>query len=288
MQGDDAERIGSTWHNLVEAYVFAGRAVEAVELAQRGLAELERRGLHRTYAALTTGQLTLALLALGRWDRRRRRQRGVARRRRRPVLRPAGQLRPSPPARPPGSLRRCRGAARRAGTIFGAYDYTAGVCAAWEAELALWQRDWSRARTALARADEITAATDEIILELRLTALAMRLHADEYDWARTSASRRRDVERDSTSRRRPACSGPKRSWSGSSTPSTARSGPFHRALELARAERSRLDDRPAGRAVGGPRRRCRLGRLPRGLRPLARGRGAARRRVAERPSPPAA
>ena len=76
-QGDDAERIGSTWHNLVEAYVFAGRAAEAVDLAERGLVDLERLGLHRTYAALTTGQLTLALLALGRWDRGRRRQRGV-------------------------------------------------------------------------------------------------------------------------------------------------------------------------------------------------------------------
>ncbi len=61
VQGDDAERIGSTWHNLVEAYGFAGRAAEAVEHAQRGLTDLERLGLHRTYAALTTGQLTLGL-----------------------------------------------------------------------------------------------------------------------------------------------------------------------------------------------------------------------------------
>ena len=43
------------------------------------------------------------------------------------------------------------------------------------------------------RADETTATTDEVILELRLTALAMRLEADEYDWAGTSASPR-DVD----------------------------------------------------------------------------------------------
>ena len=114
MQGDDAERIGSTWHNLVEAYVFAGRAAEAVDLAERGLADLERRGLHRTYAALTTGQLVLALRRPRAVGRGRRGQCRPARRRRRSVLRPARQVRPPPPARPPGPFRRRRGAARRA------------------------------------------------------------------------------------------------------------------------------------------------------------------------------
>ena len=128
------------------------------------------------------------------------------------------------------------------GTNFGAYDYTAGVCAAWEAELALWDRDWSRARHVLGRADAITAATDEVMLELRLTALAMRLHADEYDVARTSAT-----PRDVSEIRRVADARLQRAevfLERIEKAVDARSAPFHQAFELARAERSRLDDRP--------------------------------------------
>ena len=144
-EGDDAERVGSTWHNLVEAHVFAGRTVEAVDLAERGLAELERRGLRRTYAALTGGQLTLALLALGRWERADDVSSALL----------AGDVDPyfALPLRF-GRLhllvRQGRQDAAEAlladlDTNFGAYDYTAGICAAWEAELAIWSRDWSRA-----------------------------------------------------------------------------------------------------------------------------------------------
>ena len=83
------------------------------------------------------------------------------------------------------TVRRGRGRARRsAGAASAAYDYTVGICAAWEAELAIWQGDWRRARAALDRAEQITASTDEIMLELRLAALAARLEADEYGWSR--------------------------------------------------------------------------------------------------------
>ncbi len=243
MQGDDVERIGSTWHNLVEAYVFAGRAAEAVDLAERGVADLERRGLHRTYAALTTGQLVFALVALGRWAEAHDVSAGLI----------AGDV--DPYFALPVKFGRLHLLVRRGhfvsaetlladlGTSFGAYDYTAGVCAAWEAELAIWQGDWQRARTALARADEITAATDEILLELQLTALAMRLAADEYDWLRTSAepsdSHELAAVADVRIQRAEAFLG--RIERAVDTVSRT----FHRTLELARAERSRLDGPPA-------------------------------------------
>ncbi len=244
--GDDVERIGSTWHNLVEAYGFAGRSDEAVELARRGLVELERFGLHRTYAALTTGQLTLALVALGRWTEAddvsaALLARGVDPYFALPVNFGRLQL----------YVRRGRVAAAEEllgelGDAFGAYDYTAGVCAAWEAELAIWQADWERAHRALARADEITAATDEILLELRLTALATRLAADRFESARTSAAPDdRDVVRESADRRL------RRAEAFLARIEHAvdcRSTPFHRTLELARAERSRLDDSPSADA----------------------------------------
>jgi DNA-binding CsgD family transcriptional regulator/tetratricopeptide (TPR) repeat protein len=242
MQSDDAERIGSTWHNLVEAFVFAGRAAEAVDLAERGLVDLERRGLHRTYAALTTGQLVLALVALGRWA-----EADVVSAR---LL--AGDVDPyfALPVKfgrlhvlvRQGRFADAEALLAELGASFGAYDYTAGVCAAWEAELAIWQRDWQRARTALTRADAITAATDEVLLELRLTALAVRLEADEFDWLRTSAQPpdKQDVGRTADARIHRAEAFLERIERAIDTASQ----PFRRILELARAERSRLDDPP--------------------------------------------
>jgi tetratricopeptide (TPR) repeat protein len=166
VQGDDAERIGSTWHNLVEAYGFAGRAAEAVELAERGLKDLDRLGLHRTYAALTSGQLTLALLALGRWADADAVSTAVV----------TGDVDPYfaiPVKFGRQHLLIRRGQFVEAESVladlqgsFAAYDYTVGICAAWEAELAIWQRDWRRALAALDRAEQITASTDEIMLEL--------------------------------------------------------------------------------------------------------------------------
>ena len=240
LRGDDAERIGSTWHNLVEAHGFAGRAAEAVELAHRGLADLERLGLHRTYAALTTGQLTLALLALGRWQEADAVSADVLA----TGVDPYFAL-PVNFARLHLLIRSGRFAAAESllgalAASFGAYDYTAGVCAAWEAELALWQRDWRRAGAALTRADGITAATDEIILELRLTALAMRLHADRLDWERSSVSPgdRHEVRELADTRLRRAEDFLERI----ETAVGCQAVPFHRTLELARAERSRLED----------------------------------------------
>jgi DNA-binding CsgD family transcriptional regulator len=238
--GDDAERIGSTWHNLVEAYGFAGRPVEAVDHARRGLADLERLGLRRTYAALTSGQLTLALLALGRWSDADDVSRSVL-----AEDVDAYFALPVKFGRLHLLVRQGRVAATEAlladlGATFGAYDYTAAVCAAWEAELALWQREWPRARAALARADDITAATDEIMLELRLTVLAMRLAADEYQWTRTSAvpHDRHDVRAGADARLLRAEAFLQRI----EDVVDCRSEPFHHTLLLARAERSRLDD----------------------------------------------
>jgi DNA-binding NarL/FixJ family response regulator len=242
LQGDDAERIGSTWHNLVEAYVFAGRAAEAVDLAVRGRADLEGRGLRRTYAALITGQLVLALVALGRWAEADDVSANLL----------AGDV--DPYFALPVEFGRLHLLVRQGRfadaealraelvTSFGAYDYTAGVCAAWEAELAIWQRDWQRARTALTRADAITAATDEILLELRLTALAVRLAADEFEWSRTSArpSDRHGAAQVADARICRAEAFLERIESAVGTTSR----PFHRTLELARAERSRLDEPP--------------------------------------------
>ena len=190
IQGDDAERVGSTWHNLVEAHVFAGRTVEAVDLAERGLAELERRGLRRTYAALTTGQLTLALLALGRWERGRRGQR----RRCSPAMSTRTSRCPSASA-----VSTCSSAkvARCAEALL-ADLVTTFRC------VRLHRRCLRRLGSGVGNLEtrlvtsadrprscrEITASTDEIMLELRLTALALRLHADEYDLARTTVSPR--------------------------------------------------------------------------------------------------
>ena len=188
VEGDDKERIGSTWHNLVEAYVFAGRPAEAVGHAERGIADLERLGLRRTYAALTSGQRTLGLLDLGRWAEADAVSTAVL----------GGDV--DPYFAIPVKFGRLhllirRGQFGEAESVladlqgsFAAYDYTVGICAAWEAELAIWQRDWRRARAALDRAEQITASTDEIMLELRLAALAARLEADEYGWSRASTS----------------------------------------------------------------------------------------------------
>ena len=242
VEGNDAERIGSTWHNLVEAYVFAGRAAEAVDLAERGLDDLGRLGLHRTYAALITGQLTLALLTLGRWAE----ADDISARLLAGDVDPYFAL-PVKFARLHLLVRQGRVAAAEAllaelDASFGAYDYTVGVCAAWQAELALWQGDWPRARRALARADEITATTDEIMLELRLTALATRLEADEYGWTRTSAAPRslQDAQRAADERLARAEAFVERIEKAVE----GRSAPFHHTLELARAERNRLDRSP--------------------------------------------
>jgi DNA-binding CsgD family transcriptional regulator len=242
MQGDDVERIGSTWHNLVEAYVFAGRDAEAVDLAERGVADLERRGLHRTYAALTTGQLVLALVALGRWAE----ADDVSARLLAGDVDPYFAL-PVKFGRLHLLVRQGHFAAAEAlladlGTSFGAYDYTAGVCAAWEAELATWQGDWARARTALRRADAITVATDEVLLELRLTALAMRLEADEYHWLSTGAQPRDRLDAAGAADARILRAEAFLERIERAVATVAR--PFHRVLEFARAERCRLDAPP--------------------------------------------
>ena len=158
------------------------------------------------------------------------------------------------------------------------------MCAAWEAELAIWQGDWERARTALGRADGITAATDEILLELRLTALAMRLEADEYDWLRTSAQPRdrREVAGVADARIHRAEAFLERIERAVDTVSQ----PFRRTLELARAERSRLDDPPPAAPWAAIAGSAGHGHLRRRLRALAPGRGAARRRRRGPASPP--
>jgi DNA-binding CsgD family transcriptional regulator len=240
IEGVDKERIGSTWHNLVEAYVFAGRAGEAVSHAERGIAALERLGLRRTYAALTIGQRTFGLLDLGRWTEADAVSRAVL----------GGDVDPyfAIPVKF-GRLhllvRRGRFAEAEAvladlHAAFGTYEYTVGICAAWEAELAIWQRDWRRARAALGRAERTTASTDEVMLELRITALAARLEADEYGWARAGAS---PFDREQARERADARLSHAEAFLARIEESVGcHSDPFHRTLELARAERSRLDE----------------------------------------------
>jgi DNA-binding NarL/FixJ family response regulator len=220
--------------------VFAGRPAEAVALAERGVADLGRLGLHRTYAALTSGQRTLALLALGRWAEADAISTAVL------------DSDVDPYFAIPVKFGRLHLLIRRGDVVaaesvladlertFGAYDYTVGICAAWEAELALWKRDWERAQSALRRAEEITASTDEVILALRIAVLAARLEADEYDWARASTAppdrqRARDRADASLDRADAFLARIERSVG-------CRAEPFHRTLDLARAERSRLDD----------------------------------------------
>lgn len=181
-EGADPQRVGATWHNLIEAHVFAGRHADAVDLAERSLGELDRLGLGRTYVVFTTGQLTFALLALGRWDDADRRSSAIL----------AGDVHPYFALTVRFGrvhLLARRGRFDEAGRVlaelldtFGHYPYMAGVSAAWQAEIAIWQRDWSAGRAALARADAVTAACDEVMLELRLAALAARLEADACAW----------------------------------------------------------------------------------------------------------
>lgn len=239
----DPQRVGETWHNLAEAYGFAGRPAEAAAFAEQALDELVRLGLSRTYGALTDGQLALALLALGRWSDADDRTAAVL-------------ASDAPPYFTfPARLARLYLLARQGrfgefdelldestGTVV-AYDYMAGVGAAWEAEVALWQRDRARARLALDRADAIAASTDEIMLELRVTALTARLHADEFAWQRlTAAARDRSVIVALVDARlRQATKFLARIARATDCSSLS----FRRMFTLARAEVSRLDEKPS-------------------------------------------
>ena len=121
--------------------------------------------------------------------------------------------------------------------------YATAVCAAWEAELALWRREWSRARAAVDRARTTIAATDEVMLELRLAGVAARVEADHFDWTRAGAGkpdRGAAVERT------------ERAVRGAETLLTrveeavgGPSVPFHRSLAFARAEGARLSAPPS-------------------------------------------
>jgi len=239
----DPQRIGETWHNLAEAYGFAGRPAEAAAVAEQAVDELLRLGLRRTYVALTEGQLALAFLALGRFS--------DADDRTGAVLATDAQPYFTFPAR----LGRLHLLARQGrfgefdelldeltGTVV-AYDYMGGVGAAWEAEVALWQRDWARARLALDRANAIAASTDEIMLELRVTALMARLHADEFAWRRlTAAARDRSVDVALVDARLRKA---KEFLARIERATDCSSLPFHRTFTLARAEMSRLEEPPA-------------------------------------------
>ena len=239
----DKERIGSTWHNLVEAYVFAGRTEEAATLASQGVAHLQDLGLRRTYAALTAGQHALALVALGRWTEAD--TVGAA------VL--GGNV--DPYFALPLNFARLQLMVRRGddehadrllGDLahsFGGNAYATAVCASWEAELALWRREWSRARAAVDRARTTVSATDEVMLELRLAGVAARVEADHFDWTRAGAGkpdRGAAVERT------------ERAVRGAETLLTrveeavgGPSVPFHRSLAFARAEGARLSASPS-------------------------------------------
>ncbi len=237
-EGGDPQRVGATWHNLVEAYVFAGRNTEAVDLAQGALDELERLGLSRTYVVMTSGQLTFALVALGRWADAERCSTTAL----------AGEVHPYfalPLRYGRVSLLTRRGQFAEAAAVlaelvgtFGHYPFMAGVCAAWQAEIAIWQRDWTAARAALERADAVTAACDEVMLELRLAALAARLEADAWEWSGAGATAR-DVE---SVRRRVAERVDRAAAFLDRIEATAEccSLPLRSLLAIARAEQSRL------------------------------------------------
>ena len=77
-------------------------------------------------------------------DRGRRRRRGGARRQRRPVLRPAPRT--SPGCSSWSAAATTSHADRLLGDLadsFAGNAYATAVCAAWEAELALWRREWA-------------------------------------------------------------------------------------------------------------------------------------------------
>jgi DNA-binding CsgD family transcriptional regulator len=238
----DPQRIGATWHNLLEAYVFAGRPDDAVALGDEALGELEHLGLQRTYAALAAGQLALAEMAVGRWTSADERTQAVL----------AGDAQPyfTFPAR----LARLHLLVRqgrfdelaalvseRAGDEL-SYDYMAGVGALWQAEAAIWTQEWGPARAALGRVDGLTAATDEIILELRGAALTIRLIADE--WARLQLTAA-PVDRATALAKADARIDQSAAFLERIERATGTSSaPFSRTLQLARAERSRLADEP--------------------------------------------
>ena len=184
----DPQRVGATWHNLLEAHVFAGRSADAVALGTVALDELEQLGLHRTYVALVSGQLALAELAVGRWRSADERSQSVLRGDAQPYFTFPARL-----ARLHLLVRQGRFdefatlASERPGDEQ-SYDYMAGVGALWQAEAAIWMRDWGRAHSALARVDGLTASTDEIIVELRSAALSTRLLADEWSWHQLTAT----------------------------------------------------------------------------------------------------
>jgi DNA-binding CsgD family transcriptional regulator/tetratricopeptide (TPR) repeat protein len=237
----DTQRVGATWHNLIEAQLFAGQAAVAVATASAALPELDRLGLTRTYAALTTGQLTYGLIAIGRWDDADAAS-GAALA---DDVDPYFTL-PVRFARLHLLVRRGRyaGAERvldELAATFAANPYNTGVCAVWRAEMQIWQRDWAAARSAVERGYEITAASDEVQLELRLAGLAARLEADRLWWAR-----RNGTPTDPASRRRAAA---RVDAAGAfldriDDAIACCSLPFRCQLALARAELTRLDERP--------------------------------------------
>ena len=239
----DPQRIGATWHNLLEAYVFGGRAADAVALGGSALAELEQLGLQRTYVALAAGQLALAEMVVGSWANADERTRAVLAGDAQPYFTFPARL-----ARLHLLVRQGRFEAlaalvsERAGDEQ-SYDYMAGVGALWQAEAAIWTQGWGAARAALGRVDGLTAATDEIILELRGAALTTRLLADEWSGLQLTAA---PVDRTTALAAADARIDQAAAFLSRIERATGSSSPaFRRTLDLARAERSRLADEPS-------------------------------------------
>ena len=270
----DKERIGSTWHNLVEAYVFAGRTEEAATLARQGVADLQDMGLRRTYAALTAGQHALALVALGRWTEAD--AVGAA------VL--GGNV--DPYFALPLNFARLQLMVRRGddehadrllgdlAESFAGNAYATAVRAGWEAELALWRRGGTRPGRRRSRPDD-HRRDRRGELELRLAGVAARRggplrldpcrRRDGRPWCRGRADRKRGAWcRDP----------PYRAW--------RRRSAARRCRSTGRSPSPRRGGSTVGAAVGGsvdgPAGRRRRRSVLRGLRPMAGRRGAARHR----------
>lgn len=175
--------------NLTVSLILQDRSEEAAALAEDGIAELRRFGLHRSLALPVVTNLVEALVRLGRWNDADQVSTAAL----------DDDLEPSAAAALRKSRARLlllRGRYAEAAALLDAVadligreqDAQLGTrLAVVRAELCLWRGDWAGARTAVERGRVLTRDTDQVSELLDVCGLGARLEADAADAARLAA-----------------------------------------------------------------------------------------------------
>jgi len=162
---------------------------EAVTVAESGVSELRRLGLHRSVVPFLVGNLIDMLIACGRWDQAEQVCESDL----------DDDLEPFPTAGlqlPRALLLLRRGRYEEAVELLDAIwealgrpqDALVGAqLAITSAELGLWRGDWPGARAAVERGRTLTRDTDQVAWLLVVCGLGARLEADAVDAARLAA-----------------------------------------------------------------------------------------------------